>query len=957
MGGESKPLEIQLRIPDPADDTIARRTRDSLLRITTDVARAGHAELDGVIVDALGRIGRLTGVDRTYLFMMTDEDYARNTHEWTRAGIDPQIDLLQKVPRQPFKWFDRRLRNDGYLVVQSLDELSGEASLSKDIFEELGIRSLLAVGMFDGEELLGFVGFDAVSRDTRWSKRSVERLQLISELFLQSLLRARTQRELEKRKELFDLLRIATNDLIYEWDLQENAVSREGMDEILGYKQSRETVSPDWWPKLIHEEDRKKSAEAFERALNEPDVTVFSSEYRVRRADGGWAYIHDRCCVIRNDEGKPLRVIGAASDMSDRACAEEQLRKQEELFQYIRLATNDIIWDIDLQTGKAWRSEALESVLGISPETIDFEGWIGRIHPDDQEQCRAEMSHIFDDRDRSFLEHTYRIRHRDGHWVTVLDRGYVVRDEGGRAVRMIGTATDLTERMQAIAQLEESEARFKAVVEKVSDVITVVDRHGIIAYQSPASSGIFGFSPIELVGQSMFHRVHPEDRDRVERLFTAAISDAPRDARATFRYRHAAGHWLTMETVGTNFLHRETPAGIVLVSRDITQRRRHEQQLERSTRLASLGHLASSVAHEFNNVLMGALPFIEVIKRTSEDDRTRTAATQVGEALNRGKEISRSLLQFARPVAVSLETIDLQTWLRSVADEARSIVPRDIDLEVVVPDNPLTVTADPVGLHQALLNLVLNACGVLEKRGEGTITIAARRASKEDRSDELLTGDPEDYVVLQVTDNGPQLGSDVIQHIFEPMFNSHRAGSAGFGVAVVHQLITAQAGQARVVSTPEGTSYVLFLRSFRESPSAEAGHESVRSREPAHDVILLVEDNDIVASGIVAVLELEEQKVEVARTGAEAIERLQTQPPSVLILDIGLPDMSGIELYDQIAHLYPDLPVIFSSGHGNQQELKKYLDKPNIDFLLKPYDAQTLMSIVERLRDQRSGKA
>ncbi|MBW3671229.1 MAG: PAS domain-containing protein, partial [Acidobacteria bacterium] len=767
---DSQPLEILLRLPDPAEHTITRRTLDSLLRITTDVARAGHAELDRVIVDALGRIGRLTGVDRAYLFMMIDENYTQNTHEWTRAGIDPQIDRLQQIPRQPFAWFDQRLRKDGYLVVHSLDEIPPTASDSRAILEEQGIRSLLAVGMFEGDELLGFAGFDAVSRETRWSGRSVERLQMTCELFLQSLLRARSQRALERTNELFNLLRIATNDLIYEWDLQRGIVSRDGLEEILGYTPSEETASPDWWPGLIHEEDRARSEQALERALEDPDVSVFSSDYRVRRADGDWAYLRDRCCVVRNTEGTPLRIIGAASDLTDRARTEEQLRKQEELFQYVRLATNDIIWDIDLQTGEAWRSEALESVLGVSPETMDFEGWVGRIHPDDQERCRSEMARLFDDSEGSFLEATYRIRHSDGHWVTVLDRGYVVRDEGGQAVRMIGTATDLTERMRAVARLEESEARFKAVVENVSDVITVVDRHGIIAYQSPASSGIFGLSPSELVGHSMFDRVHQEDRDRVERLFAAATSHVPRDARATFRYLHAAGHWLTMEALGANFLHRETLAGIVLVSRDITQRRRLEQQLERSTRLASLGHLASSVAHEFNNVLMGALPFIEVIKRTADDDKTRAAATRVGEALDRGKEISRSLLQFARPVAVSLEIIDLQTWLRAVADEVRSIVPRELEVEIGVPDKPLTVTADSAGLHQALLNLVLNACGVLENRGEGTIRIAARKASKEDRTDELLTGNPDDYVVLQVTDDGPQIGSDAIQHIFEPMF-------------------------------------------------------------------------------------------------------------------------------------------------------------------------------------------
>lgn len=951
MRAESQPLEIRLSLPDPADDTITRRIRDSLLRITTDVARAGHAELDRVIVDALGRIGRLTRVDRAYLFMMTDEDYAQNTHEWTRAGIDPQIDRLRQVPREPFAWFERRLRKDGYLVVQSLDELPAEASVSKEILEEQGIRSLLAVGMFDGEKLLGFAGFDAVSRETRWSKRSVERLQLTCELFLQSLLRARTQRELEKRTELFDLLRIATNDLIYEWDLQERVVSRDGLEEILGYKPSAETASPDWWPTLIHDDDRERSAEVLEHALEKPDVEVFSSDYRVRRADGDWAYIRDRCCVIRNEEGKPLRVIGAASDLTDRARTEEQLRKQEELFQYVRLATNDIIWDIDLQTGEAWRSEALESVLGYSSQNMDREWWMKQIHPDDVARCRSHMNQLLDDPEISFLEHTYRIRHRDGHWVTVLDRGYVVRDESGRAVRMIGTVTDVTERMRAVAQLEESEARFRAVVENVSDVIAVVDRHGIIAYQSPASSGVFGFSPTELIGHSMFHHVHPEDRRRVERLFTAAMRDDVHEARATFRHRHAAGHWLTVETVGANFLHRDTIGGIVLVSRDITHRRQSEQQLERSTRLASLGHLASSVAHEFNNVLMGAQPFVEVIRRTTGQDRVSSAAERISQALERGKEISRGLLQFARPVSVSLETVDLGIWLRSFETEVRPMARDNVRIGIEMPEQPVTATADPVALHQCLMNLILNASDVLENHEGGRIDIAVRKATKEDFATSGISGDPEDRVILSVSDNGPRIDDSVLEHIFEPMFKPRPGAGTGIGLTVVHQLITAQGGQVRVASTDQGTVFNLLLRSSRDVfPDVQHDPRQLGVEEPVRGFILLVEDNEIVASGIAAVLELEEQRVEIVRTGAEAIERLAEGKPSVLILDIGLPDMSGMEVYDRISGDHPDLPVIFSSGHGDQQQLKKYLNKPNVEFLLKPYDAHTLMSLVEQLR-------
>jgi PAS domain S-box-containing protein len=819
---DGQPLEIRLELPRTADDSHARRRRDSLLRITAEVARAENADLDDVVVEALGRIGHLTRVDRASVVVMTDDQHARTTHEWAGAGTAPYIDLLQDVPRQKLRWFEERLQKDGHLVLQSRQDIPEGGPEANAILEEMGSRSLLLVGMLEEKNLLGLVGFDAVSEETAWSKASVEQLRWVAELIIDALLRARTRKELERSKEFSDL---------------------------------------------------------------------------------------------------------------------------------VSLATNDIIWDLDLETGLASHSDAIESVLGFPPQTDqDGDWWLNRIHPDDVDSCRSRIAETFEDPANSFLELSYRIRHRDGSWVHLLDRGYVVRDEEGRAIRSIGTSTDLTERMRESRQREESEARFRAVVENISDVIGIVDRTGTIIYQSPASEVVFGYPPDEEVGQSAFAHVHPEDRERVEHLFHKAIETNLARARATFRYRHAAGHWLTVETVGANVLDSEKIGGIVLVSRDVTMRRQLEQQLERTTRLASLGHLASSVAHEFNNVLMGAQPFVEIVRRTASDDRALAATARIAEALEKGKAVSHGLLQLARPVAVALETFDLCAWLLSTEDEMRRMAPRDdITIELALPEQPLSTTADPAGLRHALLNLILNASDVLENRADGKIEISVRRATSKDRESGAISGDPEDYVVLIVTDNGPGIESSDLGHLFEPMFRTGRASRGGLGVHVVQQLIAAQGGDVGVESTSEGTSFLLFLRSGREIASAPLELRPPEIGRSITETILLVEDNELVSSGIAAILELEDQQVTVARTGAEAIEWLARERPSVLILDIGLPDMSGTDVYDRISDRHPDLPVIFSSGHGDQRALRKYLDRPNVEFLLKPYDAATLMSIVERL--------
>lgn len=685
------PLEIRLQLPSDAEAGRSIRRRDSIISITADLARASYSELDREIVDGLGRLGHLIEADRVYVFLMIDDRTMRNTHEWSRAGVAPQIDQLQTVSREDFAWLEKNLRRDGHYVLHSLDQLPSGAHQARSLLRDGGVRSLMVIGMFDGDELAGFFGFDIVSRETHWSKRTIERFELIGEIFIQSILRARSQRE-----------------------------------------------------------------------------------------------------------------------------------------------------------------------------------------------------------------------------------------------------------------LEQTEARLRAVVDHISDVIAIVDGAGNNIYLSPSSSRIFGYSPAEMEGRSAFEHVHPEDCAEVQGLFRESLEEGRREASATYRYRHADGDWLTVETVGVNPSSWEQTGGVVLVSRDITNRRMAERQMERSARVTSLGHLASSVAHEFNNILMGMQPFVDIARRTDDLEEAKASVEKIGEALDHGKSISVGLLQLTRPLTVAVETFDLRRWMLDTEEELRLVVPRGTRWTLRVPDQPIAITGDPVALHQIVMNLVLSASERIGELDGRSIEIDLRRAGRSEQATNREGGDPVEHVVLSVTDDGPGMDPGMTERMFDPMFTTRQGSGAGLGLAVVYQLARAQGGEATVESSSVGTTFRVFLRSARSQ--AEQRRIEDQPRGPGDSgTILLVEDNEIVASGLVAVLEFDGQKVGVAGTGAAALEMIETERPSIVILDIGLPDMSGIDVYERIVPLYPDLPVIFSSGHGDQQKLKKYLDRPNVAFLLKPYDAETLMSLVENL--------
>ncbi|MDX1583461.1 MAG: PAS domain S-box protein [Thermoanaerobaculia bacterium] len=673
--------------------------------------------------------------------------------------------------------------------------------------------------MFEGGELEGFAGFDSVSEQTYWSRRSIERLTLIGELFIQSIQRARTERDLAKANELFSL---------------------------------------------------------------------------------------------------------------------------------VKIATNDVIWDWHFETGTIERSAALESLIGLPPgeESGNPDWWMERIHPDDREHARERLRSQDDD----LIVSEYRVRHEEGYWVHVLDRGVAIRNDEGERVRMVGVMTNVTPQVEATARLEESEARFRAVVENISDVISIVRPDGTIRYASPASSVTLGYDPEELVGRNLFDPVHPDDRFRAQQIFRREVDNEGPRQHETVRFRHGSGRWISLETIAANLLDDESIRGIILVSRDITSRRRMEKQLERSTRLVSLGHLASSVAHEFNNVLMGAQPFVDLIERTEDLEKIRNAAEKIERALAQGKSISQSVLQFSRPMSVAIDTLDLTGWLHSLEDEIHRLLPDDIGIDFELPDRDLPVLADQDALYQSVFNFILRARDALEDQPGGSIRVALRPAVEEDTSTLDLSDGPEAYAAIILTDDGPPLSESEREKLFDPKLTVRSGSGAGLELSVAHELVSVQKGFLSIQSDAGGTTVKIFLRS--EKPAARPSRPETAApgrHDPRKERILLVEDDEIVASGIVALLEIEGQDVDRVETGAEALDSLDNELPGLVILDIGLPDMNGIEIFRKVEKLDPSLPVIFSSGHGDQSAIKQYLDRPNVEFLLKPYDASTLLSLVERL--------
>lgn len=328
---------------------------------------------------------------------------------------------------------------------------------------------------------------------------------------------------------------------------------------------------------------------------------------------------------------------------------------------------------------------------------------------------------------------------------------------------------------------------------------------------------IFGFEPhsISPTLQTMLDCVHPQDRH----VITSTLEAPPgperdyecRIIRADGTTRIIQGSW---ERLGDE---KGLGARMVGSALDVTEirqateeRKMLERQLEQANRLNSLGRLAATIAHEFNNVLMGIQPFNEVIhKQAANDPKIGKASEQIGKSIQRGKSITQQILRFTRPAPANLQTVDVAEWLAGFVTEMRAMVPESIEIDVAPPEPGLTVRGDPHQLLQVFSNLVLNARDAMKEGGR--IEISVRPPSHQSLFSFGVVPTPKRYVHFSVRDTGSGMSAETMNRIFEPLFTTKQHGT-GLGLAVTHQIVQQHAGHIFVESElGKGSAFHVFL--------------------------------------------------------------------------------------------------------------------------------------------------
>src|SRR5205814_123302 len=408
-----------------------------------------------------------------------------------------------------------------------------------------------------------------------------------------------------------------------------------------------------------------------------------------------------------------------------------------------------------------------------------------------------------------------------------------------------GFARDLTAANAAEEDRKRLLSELQLLLDSTDEGIFAVDTEGRCTMLNHSAAATLGFKSEELFGEQvhgLFHQrridgsMYPEETCPI----TAVMRDGNPRRITDEVFWNASGQPIAVDYSAAPIVADGLIRGVVVTFTDVTERRKLEAQLERAERLGSLGRLAATVAHEFNNVLMSISPFVEILRRDATTPRSSGACDQILKALRRGKGITEEILRFTQPAEPRLASIPASDWINAFATEAASLLGNRIEFKIVSDADVPNILGDANQLHQVFTNLVINARDAMP--GGGVLEIGVRRELKAKVFPFGVVRNAEQFAHFWIRDTGTGMPPEVLRHIFEPLFTTKRNGT-GLGLAVTHQVVKRHGGELFVQSkVGVGSTFHLFipLAGFATTTVAPRATES-KPKRARFQRILIVE--------------------------------------------------------------------------------------------------------------------
>jgi PAS domain S-box-containing protein len=563
-------------------------------------------------------------------------------------------------------------------------------------------------------------------------------------------------------------------------------------------------------------------------------------------------------------------------------------------------------------------------------------------------------------REGKFEHEGWRVR-KDGSrfWAyVVIDP---IRRVSGELVGFAKITRDLTESRAAEEALRRSEQQFKLLVQGVTDyAIYFLSPEGNVSSWNQGAQRIKGYSPDEILGNhfSLFYT----EEDKAAGLPQAALDTVKREGRFEregWRVRKDGTRFYANVVIDAIRDDDGELIGFAKITRDITERREAQINLERtrealaqSQKMEAIGQLTGGIAHDFNNLLMAVLGSLELMrKRLPNDPKLKSLLENAVKGAQRGASLTKRMLAFARTQDVKGEAIDLLALVRGMTELLQRSLGSAVTIETRFPLSIRRVFADANQLEMVLLNLAVNARDAMPAGGQ--IIVAAR----EETIDEDKFLKPGAYVCLTVRDSGTGMDEETLKRATEPFFTTKEPGKGtGLGLSMVHGIAEQSGGRLILRSRPgEGTTAEVWI------PVAPSNARAIKQEAPMPQpvptdsmVVLAVDDDALVLTNTVAMLEDLGHRPVAASSAAEALEILKERSDvDLIITDHVMPRMTGLQLTQVVRKQRPDLPIILATGYAELAS-DEARDLPKLG---KPFTQDDLATLIAKTAEKSGRRA
>jgi len=522
-------------------------------------------------------------------------------------------------------------------------------------------------------------------------------------------------------------------------------------------------------------------------------------------------------------------------------------------------------------------------------------------------------------------------------------------DRSGVVTTVLVIGRDITPLKRAQQEIQRRAAYFRVLIENATDMVAILSGDGTVRYLSPSVTRILGYPPDGAVGRSALASVHRDDQDAVRRALAQAVSDPGATPRLTYRFRHADGSWRMIESLASNVLADPTVGGLVINSRDVTERSKLEEQLRQAQKLEAIGRLAGGVAHDFNNLLTVILGNSDFLKaELGPTDPRRAEIEEIQHAADRASGLTRQLLAFSRRQIVQPRPLEPRVVVTDLGKMLRRLIGENIELTLShAEEADSVVMIDPGQLEQVIFNLCVNARDAMPAGGRLTIATDVADLGVADAARAGVTGEGR-FATLTVTDTGVGMPPDVQARIFEPFFTTKDRGT-GLGLATVYGIAKQAGGHVTVASEPgHGTTFVVYLPTVAsQAPEAPA---AAPDAPLGTETVLLVEDDAPVRATARRILEGRGYRVLEAASGSAALEVAGrgAEPIHLLMTDVVMPGMSGPEVVERMRALRPGIRVLYASGYTDDAIARYGVLAPGVLLLEKPF---TMEGVARKVRE------